>query len=89
MTFSLNIKILHSLHLSEFISAIQYCICLKYKKNTLGNIQDKHTIMNHTRLYSVCFSYKNTKFIHTLACLCEKTFLLYFYEVLGYKLFVY
>lgn len=42
MTFSLNIGILHSLPMSEFISAIQYWICLKNKKDALGHIQDKH-----------------------------------------------
>lgn len=47
MTFSLNIRIFHSLPMSEFISSIQYRICLKNKKDTLGNIQDKHYDESH------------------------------------------
>lgn len=47
MTFSLNIRILNSLPMSEFISANQYWICLKNKKDILGNIQDKHYDESH------------------------------------------
>lgn len=57
MTFALN-RILHSLPMSEIISAIQYWICLKNKKDGLGNIQDKHYDESHI-LVGVYFSYEN------------------------------
>lgn len=44
--------------MSEIISPIQYWICLKNKKDGLGNIQDQHYDESHI-LVGVYFSYEN------------------------------
>jgi len=44
--------------MAEFISAIQYSICLKNKKDIFGNIQDNHYDETHVLVRCILLLWK-------------------------------
>ena len=58
MIFPLNSAILYFLPMAEFISAIQYSICLKNKKDIFGNIQDNHYDETHVLVRCILLLWK-------------------------------